>query len=326
MHNDSVRYYLKDSPLNITKYADGSKELDKPLPIKFNLNWQGDSQANVKDYTLKISEKSDMSNAFEFTTFDDIYSVYNFKIGTEYFWTSTINYNDDSEPKTSEVSSFTTSDIAPRMLNVSGVKNFRDLGGRNTIDGVQTKQGLIFRSYQFDDKSGKILINSNGINTVKNVLKLKSEIDLRASSERGITTNKSVVDGVNYFSKGLNYNDDYLDSYNKAKIKEIFNILSDENNYPVVIHCAAGADRTGVVSYLINGLLGVEKDDLLRDYFITNFSNLGSMRDFSKIDSKYVKTLDEYIGDNLQNKIYNYLKVEVGVPQSELDTVISIMK
>lgn len=266
-----------------------------------------------------------MSNYIEYTADTSIYSVYNFKIGTEYFWTSTVNYNDGSV-QTSNVSSFTTSDIAPRVLNVGGVKNFRDLGGRNTADGTKTKQGLIFRSYQFDDKSGKVLIDSDGINTVKNILNLKSEIDLRSASERGIKTGQSVVDGVNYFSTGLNYNGDYLDGNNKQKIKEIFGILSDETNYPVVIHCAAGADRTGLISYIINGLLGVEKDELLRDYFITNFSNLGSFRDFSMIDTKYVKTFDEYDGETLQNKIYNYLVNEVGVTESELNAVISIMK
>ena len=40
--------------------------------------------------------------------------------------------------------------------------------------------------------------------------------------------------------------------------------IADENRYPVYIHCTGGADRTGTLAFLINALLGVGEDDLIR--------------------------------------------------------------
>ena len=104
----------------------------------------------------------------------------------------------------------------------------------------------------------------------------------------------------------------------------IFEILSDANNYPVTYHCAVGADRTGAITYLINGLLGVSKEDLRRDYTITNFSYQSKFR--APVTDAYVEILDNYTGDTLEEKIYNYLVNEVEVPSENLDFIINYMK
>src|SRR5690606_23703760 len=39
---------------------------------------------------------------------------------------------------------------------------------------------------------------------------------------------------------------------------------------PVLIHCAAGKDRTGVLAALTHRLIGVAEDDLMEDYLLTN--------------------------------------------------------
>ena len=38
---------------------------------------------------------------------------------------------------------------------------------------------------------------------------------------------------------------------------------------PTVLHCAAGKDRTGVVTALVLGLLGVEDEQIVADYMVT---------------------------------------------------------
>ncbi|WEK57567.1 MAG: tyrosine-protein phosphatase [Candidatus Brevundimonas phytovorans] len=43
-----------------------------------------------------------------------------------------------------------------------------------------------------------------------------------------------------------------------------------ESDGPVLIHCAAGKDRTGLLAALTHSLLGVSRDDLLADYLLTN--------------------------------------------------------
>lgn len=43
-----------------------------------------------------------------------------------------------------------------------------------------------------------------------------------------------------------------------------------ETDGPVLIHCAAGKDRTGLLAALTHSLLGVSRDDLINDYLLTN--------------------------------------------------------
>lgn len=48
-----------------------------------------------------------------------------------------------------------------------------------------------------------------------------------------------------------------------------FRALADSDR-PVLIHCAAGKDRTGMLAALTHHLLGVGHDDLMEDYLLTN--------------------------------------------------------
>ena len=48
-----------------------------------------------------------------------------------------------------------------------------------------------------------------------------------------------------------------------------FRALADRDG-PVLIHCAAGKDRTGLLAALTHSLLGVSREDLIADYLLTN--------------------------------------------------------
>ena len=51
---------------------------------------------------------------------------------------------------------------------------------------------------------------------------------------------------------------------------EIFDILSKPNNLPVVLHCTAGKDRTGVSTAFLLSILNVSRDLIEEDYKLTN--------------------------------------------------------
>ena len=97
----------------------------------------------------------------------------------------------------------------------------------------------------------------------------------------------------------------------------------DPKNYPVAYHCAVGADRTGSVSYLILGLLGVPENDLMRDYLWTNFSNQQTYR--PPIDRGYKVTLAEAPGKTVREKVRYILTRRVGVPDKTLDRVVALL-
>ena len=78
--------------------------------------------------------------------------------------------------------------------------------------------------------------------------------------------------------------------------------------YPAVFHCAAGADRTGTLAFLISGLLGVSRDDLTKDFELTSFSDFG-LRCRGKLQSPYTYGLYQ----NDSNNYVNWGQLVLGV-------------
>ncbi|HRW10958.1 MAG TPA: tyrosine-protein phosphatase, partial [Caldilineaceae bacterium] len=60
----------------------------------------------------------------------------------------------------------------------------------------------------------------------------------------------------------------YILDERQAVLKQIFEVMTAEA-FPVLIHCTAGKDRTGVVSALLLGLAGVDHDTIAEDYALT---------------------------------------------------------
>jgi protein tyrosine/serine phosphatase len=60
-----------------------------------------------------------------------------------------------------------------------------------------------------------------------------------------------------------------------GSIHRALHLLADPDAVPLVFHCAAGKDRTGVVAALTLSLLGVSDDDIATDY---SLSRLGMDR------------------------------------------------
>lgn len=52
--------------------------------------------------------------------------------------------------------------------------------------------------------------------------------------------------------------------------RTIFEVLGNPDSYPVVVHCSAGKDRTGVVSAMALEILGVPRETIEADYAMTN--------------------------------------------------------
>ena len=139
----------------------------------------------------------------------------------------------------------------------------------------------------------------------------------------GGITNSPLGDEINYFPFTMKSGGNYL-TLNKGRLKDVFAVLGNESNYPIVIHCSIGTDRTGVICFLVNGLLGVSEEDLYKDYLFSNFGNIYGVRTTSAIKD-YLKQINYASGDTLEEKFYNYL-VNNGVNEEDLKTIIKIMK
>ncbi len=98
----------------------------------------------------------------------------------------------------------------------------------------------------------------------------------------------------------------------------------------VYFHCYSGADRTGYISMLIEGLLGVSEKDCSIDYELTSFcSSVGDRyRTGNPTDYDYrdgITFLRALPGTTFQNKIETYLVNQVGISQSDINDFKSLM-
>lgn len=328
IHTEEQRNYLNGDYTSIFNYADGTKE--KSLPLKTTFTWTTNAlEDNVVDhYTLTISENEDLTDGLVFDTEQTSYDVYNLKVNTSYYWNVSTQIADLTF--TSETYHFVTEDTPIRNLYIDGVTNARDLGGWETTTGNKVKQGLLYRTGRLNKNYTNIVlreITSQGRSTMLNQLKIKTELDLRRTdnNEIGGLKGSALGETVNYYCLPMIYEaDNQTVEKNKVMITKVFEVLADENNYPLFFHCSIGTDRTGLISFLVNGLLGVNEEDLYRDYLFSNFGDIGSDRKLEDILEDYVNLIKEQNGSSLQEKVENFL-LDLGVKQNHLDSIKNIM-
>ena len=274
-------------------------------------------------YQLSVSENADMSKPRTYSVSGTEYDVYNFRPETRYYWTVS------TAGATSNIATFKTENELPYNIFVDGVTNVRDCGGKITQDGGRVRYGMMYRSGQLNDFLTEApYITPDGVKTMRDELGVRFEIDLRAMlfDEDDPNARSVLGDDIKYVNAPMGNTNGTDDELNFAALRKIFRVLADENNYPLVYHCAIGTDRTGYLAYLTNGLLGVSDNELFRDYLFSDFGAIGSGRTADGICYTYPMTLKGYAGATLSEKIYNYLSEVVGVPTQQLDKFISIMK
>ena len=137
--------------------------------------------------------------------------------------------------------------------------NVRDLGGW-ACDGGTVKYGLLFRGGEPSAADYDVLVKELGI---------KYDLNLRGSAEA--TWTKSPLGDDVYFVKADAYNWYSLTNTEawRINLQCVFDAVA--HGQPVYFHCAAGADRTGTLACVLEGLLGMSQSDIDKDYELTTF-------------------------------------------------------
>ena len=172
-------------------------------------------------------------------------------------------------------------------MPLASVPNFRDIGGYQTQDGRQVRWNRVYRASRLSNltpQDSRTLLDM-GIELV---------CDLRTAEE--VTAEPdNLPDGPRFLHLPAEteanrwvqlarvlFERDYLtnlllNAYTRVMIDQnpqvfgsIMRRLADETNLPVVIHCAAGKDRTGIATALILSLLDVPDDVIIADYTLSN--------------------------------------------------------
>ena len=155
-----------------------------------------------------------------------------------------------------------------RLHRFDAVENFRDYGDYATGAGRRIRGGVLFRAGHQARASEADVARLGALN-------LATVVDLRRVSERRaqpsitfLKTSPLTEEGGRAFMmrtyRRLPFEDAHVDLF-----RRYFHALG-ESDGPVLIHCAAGKDRTGLLAALTHHLLGVGHDEMMEDYLLTN--------------------------------------------------------
>jgi protein-tyrosine phosphatase len=165
-----------------------------------------------------------------------------------------------------------------RHLPIEGTHNFRDSGGYPTRDGSSVRWRTLFRSDSHHKltESGKQAIYDLGIRTS---IDLRAEHETQSSpsvfaSSEAIAYRQLPLKATGSDTRAPRANDlpelnrMFLDSGHDS-FSTILHAMAENRTFPVVISCAVGKDRTGLMVALLLELAGVHRDDVIEDYALT---------------------------------------------------------
>ena len=258
---------------------------DRSVPRPVHLEWEfpGASGDEIA-YELRVSRDRSFRDALVFKNIAESpgarffrrdgharVAVWHLHIGTRYFWKVTAKEGEEQVAE-SPVWTFTTHGALPRWIRAPGITNVRDMGGWPLPGNRRVRQGVIYRGpamnmyadgsnpYEVSDTGERILIDRLGIHT---------DLDLRGCNEEkaapalDTTRVRWIQIPILAYAMMLECKNEY---------RRIFEVLADADNYPILFHCAGGYDRSGTVAFLLLGLLGVSKGDLMRDFGLSSLS------------------------------------------------------
>lgn len=346
VENDFLTRYLDDSDYNPSDYSythidryipEMYGQYDKPRPVTFA--WERD--ISWKNYLLEIYDlqlHGDPIVRYTLPAEALTCHVYNLIPGREYAYV--LMGKSDSLLFPIEEGTFRVAGRR-RMIRADFVTNIRDFGGLRTEDGRTLRYGRLFRGAAFDhirNKERSPLATDDGIVVLRDELRIGAEVDLRAEKELLLLddnpdndmTNSMLGPAVEYYHCPISdFGAITLDNMYGPPITAVINCL--ERGLNVYFHCAAGADRAGVLSFLLAAMAGVCENDLARDYEITDLA-LGRNARHTRNSTgaynyapsiEYIKT--NFQGKTLSEKIQNYLIIKHHVSREQIEALQRIL-
>ena len=201
-----------------------------------------------------------------------------------------------------------------RMIDLEGCLNFRDLGGYPTADGRRLAWRRIYRS------DGLHRLTAPDVARLRDDLGLTDLIDLRSTAElkldgRGPLEREPMAfhhvplfdgDRPSTFSldmkrrmEEMSLADRYFGLVETAKepIARVVRLIADAKG-GAVYHCAAGKDRTGVISAILLSALGVPEELIVADYALSQ-QNLDAIIERLNASESYKEMFENLPADTL---------------------------
>ena len=267
---------------------------------------------------MEVSETSDFEKSAVYQTAEASISLTNLKIAQKYF----VRINGE------DTGYFETEDEKYRFIKIDGLLNVRDIGG------INAKQGMVYRGselfgerYNITDRGRDTFCRELGIKTELNV---RNDLDIQRPHSLG-------GESVAYVLLACRPYAEIFREHNRERYRIIFDFLAKEENYPIYIHCSAGADRTGTLVLFLRALLGESEEDIFTEYELTSLSafdtghaeGVSDRGVRSRWADYFVKFLAEFEANypkmTLREKVRAYL-IDCKISEKTIDKVVSILK
>lgn len=306
------RYLTDPNPENITAYANGVQEWSRPAGTL--MDFSADCAESADGYVLQYAGNESFDGAVTVNGLQSrSYRVYNLMLGETVWWRGGTTL---AEAQANPVHSMTIEAQGPRNLYIDGVTNVRDIGGyaSSLVADGKIRQRLYYRGAKLDGitEAGKAEMLRLGI---------RQEIDLRDAYQ----CQGPYVDGIRYTAVSIPSGtesrrfEEFADEY-----KTIFGLIAKADENPVYLHCTAGADRTGICTFILLTVCGADYNDIARDYLFTNFSTQGSrINNFTTEFKQWWSKLDNFAGETKAEKAKAWL-ISKGVTAAEVERIREI--
>jgi len=205
-----------------------------------------------------------------------------------------------------------------------GGRNFRDLGGHPTAEGRRVRRGHIYRSAHLAEMPDEHPLRELEVRTL---VTLQSRIEVSRLGGPEPTLLELVRwehipigdqwftdEGFTEVTREPGREHLVLVTDFKEAWRSFFNLLAESEAYPLVFHCSAGRDRTGVGAMMLLELLRVDRTRIVADFLASNTV-------FPKmlLHSTMLEPLFELI-DNSRG-IDSFMRDELGVEPAALDAI-----
>ena len=171
-----------------------------------------------------------------------------------------------------------------RHVRLDRVHNLRDVGGYRTVDGHGVAWGRLYRSDSLAGLDGADLdrFRALGIRTVID-LRYPDEIQRngRVPDLPGLTFHNFSVEHRPYDQTMIDpavepapfFADRYAEvaADGVVELRRTLEVIAAAD-LPLLFHCHAGKDRTGIVAALVLSLLGVDRADVVADFALSNLA------------------------------------------------------
>ena len=234
----------------------------------------------------------------------------------------------------SRTGSSSATETSSPWIGLEGVQNARRLSGYLTHSNGTVNPGLILRSGELAGLTdpGKALLA--GEYRLTHIIDLRDEIEVAAAPDPAIKgtqyhhlnvwpravrlrlIEESTVNGLidSELYKEKYYTAFALEPTAITAYRSMFDILLDNEDGTVLIHCMHGRDRTGIAITLILSALDVGWDSVEQEYLLSNVAIAGS------VEVSSLRLYREIIEKNY-GSMENYLKEEMGLNENRLLTL-----